>query len=182
MGQLGGQLEAAVRLVDSVSTFARTSLESTGLSRAARVLDAPCGHGRHSRWLAGEGYTVTALDCSKERLSEARQVSEPESDSIQWVVADIEFSWPILVAYFDLVIVIHYWSSEVLSRARASLKPGGWLIFETFAARGENWRELPSLGSVASLASPHFDLADFRERPVGPDRERAVVKLLGRRR
>jgi SAM-dependent methyltransferase len=39
----------------------------------ARVLDCPCGHGRHARLLAEAGYRVTGLDYSATLLAEAKR-------------------------------------------------------------------------------------------------------------
>ena len=43
------------------------------LSRGARVLDVPCGYGRHAAPLAAAGYRVVGLDRSASQLGEARR-------------------------------------------------------------------------------------------------------------
>ena len=45
------------------------------LKRDARVLDVPCGHGRHALELAQRGYRVTGVDLSTDALDVARQHS-----------------------------------------------------------------------------------------------------------
>lgn len=44
-----------------------------GLSAGSRVLDVPCGYGRHAVPLAAEGYQVFGLDRSVTQLDEARR-------------------------------------------------------------------------------------------------------------
>ena len=51
----------------------------TGFSAGPRVLDAPCGSGRHSIELARRGYTITGIDISAEAISHARALA-PELD------------------------------------------------------------------------------------------------------
>ena len=50
-----------------------------GLGAGPRVLDAPCGSGRHSIELARRGYSVTGIDISAEAIAHARALA-PELD------------------------------------------------------------------------------------------------------
>jgi len=124
---------------------------------------------------------VTALDCSANRLREAKRLWTGVGLRIRWVLGDIERSWPIRSGHFDLMVVVHYWSDRVLARAKSALKPNGWLVFETFGAQGENWRQLPQVGAVARAVAPAMELVEFHERPVGPGGRHAVVRMLCRR-
>jgi SAM-dependent methyltransferase len=56
-----------------------------GLGAGPRVLDAPCGSGRHSIELARRGYTVTGLDISAEAISHARALAP----SLDWRLGDV---------------------------------------------------------------------------------------------
>jgi cyclopropane fatty-acyl-phospholipid synthase-like methyltransferase len=47
-------------------------IEILGLHAGARVLDVPCGQGRHAHLLAEAGFRVDGLDFSKELLARAR--------------------------------------------------------------------------------------------------------------
>ncbi|HEX4684114.1 MAG TPA: class I SAM-dependent methyltransferase [Gemmatimonadaceae bacterium] len=47
-------------------------MEVTGLPSGARVLDVPCGQGRHAHLLAGAGFDVDGLDYSRDLLARAR--------------------------------------------------------------------------------------------------------------
>ncbi|HUQ60719.1 class I SAM-dependent methyltransferase, partial [Lentzea sp.] len=57
----------------------------TGLGTGPRVLDAPCGSGRHSIELARRGYAVTGLDISEEAISHARSLAP----SLDWRLGDV---------------------------------------------------------------------------------------------
>lgn len=54
-----------------------------------RVLDIPCGAGRHAVPLAQLGYAVTGLDISTQFLSEARRFAEERGVSVDWWLADM---------------------------------------------------------------------------------------------
>ena len=99
------------------------------------VLDVACGHGRHMRWLAGLGHTVTGVDRSPEAVAAVAHLGEA-------VQADIENGpWPFLNGdqprRFDAVVVTNYLWRPLLPTLLASLAPGGVLVYETFALGNE---------------------------------------------
>ncbi|SEP75873.1 class I SAM-dependent methyltransferase [Lentzea albida] len=59
-----------------------------GLGAGPRVLDAPCGSGRHSIELARRGYSVTGIDISEEAIAHARALA-PELDWRQGDLASL---------------------------------------------------------------------------------------------
>lgn len=90
------------------------------------VLDVACGGGRHAQWLAARGYGVTAVD---------RVPFSPPIPGVQFVEADLEHGpWPFLPRRFDGVVVTNYLHRPLFAHLLDALAPGGWLIYETFAA------------------------------------------------
>jgi SAM-dependent methyltransferase len=61
-------------------------LDVAELPSGARVLDVPCGSGRHSLELARRGYRVTGVDISTEALDHARDTVS----TVHWIQADIQ--------------------------------------------------------------------------------------------
>jgi len=57
--------------------------------RGARILDVPCGNGRHSLELARRGYKPTGLDISKEYIDGARRAAKAEGAAVEWIHADM---------------------------------------------------------------------------------------------
>ena len=92
-----------------------------------RVLDVACGSGRHLRWLAAQGWRVTGVDRDEAAVQPLRELA-------QVMVADIEAGpWPLPPRAFDGVVVTNYLWRALLPNIKASLAPGGVLIYETFA-------------------------------------------------
>ena len=55
----------------------------------SRLLDVPCGNGRHSLELAKRGYRMTGLDISEQFIEEARASSSAIGAQIELVLGDM---------------------------------------------------------------------------------------------
>jgi SAM-dependent methyltransferase len=51
----------------------------------SRLLDVPCGNGRHCRELAGRGYRMTGFDISREYIEKAKGLSP----DVEWICDDM---------------------------------------------------------------------------------------------
>ena len=92
-----------------------------------QVLDLACGAGRHMKYFQSLGHLCTGVDRSAEALTEANAYGKV-------VEADIEGGpWPFSGQTFDVVLVTNYLWRPLLPRILESLKPQGFLIYETFA-------------------------------------------------
>ena len=97
----------------------------------ARVLDVACGSGRHVRWFAQRGCTVTGVDRDPLAIEPLRGLAEI-------IGADIEAGpWPLAGRSFDAVVVTNYLWRPRLPDIVASVAAGGVLIYETFAIGNE---------------------------------------------
>jgi SAM-dependent methyltransferase len=99
------------------------------------ALDAGCGHGSETLWLAAHGWRVTAVDFSAAALAQGRSTAEAAGPDvagrIDWVEADLG-TWEPQVQRYDLVVslYIHVAGSveEMVRRMAAAVAPGGTLF------------------------------------------------------
>jgi 2-polyprenyl-3-methyl-5-hydroxy-6-metoxy-1,4-benzoquinol methylase len=103
----------------------------------AKVLDAGCGNGEFSNFLAGLGYKVVSVDISTVATQHAHQ----QFPSGVFSVTSLEDGISFADGHFAAV-----WSSEVLEH-----------IFDTHAALSEVNR-IPSMGGVFILTTPHHGI------------------------
>jgi SAM-dependent methyltransferase len=82
-----------------------TELESL---RPGRALDAGCGHGAETLWLAAHGWQVTAVDFSASALAQGRSMAASlgVSERIEWVEGDLGM-WTPPPNRFDLVVCLY---------------------------------------------------------------------------
>lgn len=113
---------------------AQLCAEAAGL-RPGRALDAGCGHGAETMWLAAHGWAVTAVDFSASALAHARSTAEALGAAIAgritWVEGDLG-SWTPPREAFDLVVClyVHIAGSveELVRRMASGVAPGGTLF------------------------------------------------------
>jgi SAM-dependent methyltransferase len=112
-------------------------IDVVGLGAGRRVLDAPCGAGRHARAFVKRGMKVVGVDLSRDLLAAARSQSTP-AERHQWVRADIR-ALPLQASAFDMVVNIFssfgYFFDEaenwqVLAELVRALKHGGTLVLD----------------------------------------------------
>jgi len=112
-----------------VCRFARS------IAAGGEVLDLACGRGRHARHLVGLGYRVVAVDRDSGSLAALAGIS-----GITVRCADLEGAlWPYEAARFDGIVVTNYLYRPLVADMLAALRPGGVLIYETFARGNEKF-------------------------------------------
>lgn len=97
-----------------------------------RALDLGTGEGRNAVWLAGRGWSVTAVDFSAVALAKARELAGAHGAQVEWVEADLRTYRPPARA-FELVVVayIHLPRAQLrplLRAASEAVSDGGTLI------------------------------------------------------
>ncbi len=168
----------------AISPYTRSCLPRIRKNHALDVLDIPSGFGRHSLFLAGLGHRVVSVDVDEKRLVHAAVIWDHEqrtSGTLAHVVADARHDLPFPADAFDLVLVVHYVSDRIIEAVCPLIRRGGLLLYETFGAQGDNWKDLPLAGATASRLRD-FEILDLRERPVQRSACVAVtVKMLARK-
>ncbi|HWK47130.1 MAG TPA: class I SAM-dependent methyltransferase [Stellaceae bacterium] len=106
------------------------------------VLDLAAGAGRHTRFFLDRGHEVVAVDRTLAGLADLGGRA-----GLETIEADLETEtdletpagWPLGERRFDAIIVTNYLHRPLLPALGAALKPGGALIYETFAAGNEQY-------------------------------------------
>lgn len=100
-----------------------------------RALDAGCGHGAETLWLAAHGWQVTAVDFSAAALAQGRSMAEAAGEGIasriDWVESDLE-TWTAEPGHYDLVVSLYVHTAgsveSMVARMANGVSPGGTLF------------------------------------------------------
>ncbi len=157
----------------------QTRLEADFLKQAlqvrppARLLDVPCGGGRHSLALAARGYQLTAVDISAEFLAVARSRAAEQGGAVAWEQRDMrQLPW---AAEFDGAFCFgnsfgyadEAGNADFVRAVARALKPGARFVLDVSYVMEV---VLPTLqerawypcGDVVVLADRHYDPARGR--------------------
>lgn len=163
-----------------------------------RALDAGCGHGAETLWLAAHGWLVTAVDFSTSALAHARSTAEAlgadVAGRVSWVEGDLSV-WSPPQQHFDLVVCLYVHVQgavdEMVRRMASGVAPGGALFLvghrpvdpatgKPTAAAGQVQVSIESAVGALDRTQWEFTVAEDRPRPVAGTGVDAVI--LARRR
>ena len=91
-----------------------------------KALDIAAGNGRHSIYLAKQGYVVDAVDISEAGLA----LFSGKHPHIHPICADLDH-FDIPAHRYDLIVNIKFLNRRLFPYIKAGLTPGGMLIFQT---------------------------------------------------
>jgi SAM-dependent methyltransferase len=134
----------------------------------SRILDVPCGNGRHSISLEKRGAHVTGVDLAEENIEEARRLSKDVE--VRWRISDMRdlpfesefdgaFCFGNSFGYLD-----RKGTAEFVESVARALKLGGQFVVETGVA-AESILTSPlqrrwfMLGDMYMLCAQHYDPA-----------------------
>ena len=150
-----------------------------------RAVDIACGAGRDAVFLAEHGFEVEAIDVLPDALERAQDLARRSGVRLTTRLMDVENAPSIAAGSYDLICVFNFLFRPLLPLLEEALRPGGFLVYETFHERQHELfgkprrrercagtRELPAL-------VPHLEVQDYREGLVAP--RRFVASLLARR-
>jgi 2-polyprenyl-3-methyl-5-hydroxy-6-metoxy-1,4-benzoquinol methylase len=168
-------VEAHMRSKDERTTEAEVSFltDVLGLQSGHRVLDVPCGIGRHSLQLAKMGMRVTGVDRTDAFIRAATRRSRELGVAVDWIEQDMrQIDWD---AEFDGAFC--FWGSfgyfdeqdnaEFLAKLAKSVKPNGRVLVDTHVyetllpklCRRMDWRRLDRM---LVLEERSFDVESSR--------------------
>lgn len=135
------------------------------------MLDLACGGGRHTRYLAGLGHAVEAVD--KDAACIARLAAE-HLPHVSTRCADLEAGpWPYQGELFAGIVVTRYLWRPLMPLLMNALDRGGVLIYETFMAGQErlgkpnNPAFLLRKDELRFIVRGHLDIIAFEQGEIG---------------
>lgn len=146
----------------------------------AAVLDIAAGKGRHTRFFAGRGHPVTAVDRDVSGLSAA--------DNIEIIAADLEDGspWPLAGRKFGAVVVTNYLHRALFPMLFEALQPEGVLLYETFMAGNERFGKpsrpefLLNDGELLDLVRGRFSVIAYEARMISDPKMAMVQRIAAR--
>ena len=149
------------------------------IAAGGTVLDLACGAGRHARFLAQLGYRVEAVDRDPACIAALAGVS-----GVAPRRADLESApWPYAPASFDGIVVANYLYRPLFSHLLEALRPGGVLLYETFAA-GNELHGRPSKPEfllrpheLLHRLQPHLQIVAFEQGLIIRPRKAVVQRI-----
>src|SRR2546427_12136631 len=154
-------------------------LERFGVPAGGRILDAPCGIGRHGTRLAKMGYHVVGVDLSPTFVERAKELADGEgvADRATYRVGDLRRlseSVPRSVGAFDAAVnlwtSLGYYDEEtdvrILQEYVKLVRPGGilivYLVNRDYVVRHFDPQGYESFGDIVHIEQRHLDLATSR--------------------
>jgi tellurite methyltransferase len=150
------------------------------------ALDLAGGAGRHSIWLAKQGWEVTLIDISETGVEQARQNAGPLASHIHFVVDDLTHFKAAQTrgdAGFELVMAFFYLERGIFSEMLKAVRPDGLLVYKTHTLAQatlpggpKNPAHLLEPGELLRLADG-LSVLHYREETA----EKAKAELVARR-
>jgi SAM-dependent methyltransferase len=103
--------------------------------RGGRALDLAGGAGRHSIWLAKQGWEVTLIDISETGVEQARQNAGPLASEIHFALNDLtrfKAAQTEFEAGFEVVMAFFYLERRIFSEMVKAVRPGGLFVYKTY--------------------------------------------------
>jgi SAM-dependent methyltransferase len=145
------------------------------------ALDLAMGRGRHARLLARHGFTTFGVDTKYDAVHDAVASAARAGLTIRGWCADLTTT-PLPVSAFDVVVVARYLQRDLFEAIKASVRPGGCVIYETFTtaqlAHGVGPKSPDHLLRPGELRSyfDGWDILSYEEA----DEDEAVARLAAR--
>ena len=147
----------------------------------AAVLDVAAGGGRHTRFFAGRGNKVTAIDRDVSALA-----AQPNIEIVQ---ADLEDGspWPLPGRTFGAVVVTNYLHRPLFPALLNALSSGGVLLYETFMEGNERFGRpsqpefLLKDGELLEVVRGRFSVVAYEARMISEPKMAMVQRIAARK-
>jgi SAM-dependent methyltransferase len=130
-----------------------------------RALDLACGRGTVAVWLAGRGFTTTALDVSPEALRLTTELAAAQGVEVTALPADLDDGLPALDGPVDVVVCQRFRDPALYPALAALLAPRGLLVISVLSTVGDSGGSYRAGPGELRAAFGHLDvLVDEEDR------------------
>ncbi|MDD3591986.1 MAG: methyltransferase domain-containing protein [Sulfurovum sp.] len=142
--------------IELVTNFAK-------LAPGREALDIACGMGRHTRYLASEGFHVDALDISSAAIRTLQGIENISAKEVDFDTYRLEEN------KYDLIVCTYFLDRRLFPQIEKALKEGGIFIYETFMYHPDNDRStsnrtfLLEEGELEATFDERYDIMHIRE-------------------
>lgn len=142
--------------IDLVKNFAK-------LAPGKEALDIACGMGRHTRYLAAQGFRVDALDISTTAIASLQDIENIHATEVDFDTYVLEEN------KYDLIVCTYFLDRKLFPQIEKALKEGGIFIYETFMYHPDNDRStsnrtfLLEEGELEATFDDRYDIMHIRE-------------------
>ena len=133
------------------------------LSNGKQALDIACGMGRHSKYLASEGFEVDALDISSTAIESLQGLENIKAKEVDFDSHTLEEN------KYDLIVCTYFLQRSLFPQIEKALKVGGIFIYETYLYHPDN-DKIPSnrtflleVGELGLAFDDRYDLIHIQE-------------------
>ncbi len=148
-----------------------------------RALDIACGMGRHSRYLAGEGFLVDALDISYVALKTLENEKNIFLKEVDFDTYELECD------SYDLIVCTYFLQRSLFPQIVDALKNGGVLLMQTYTSDSSsesspiNKKFLLKSHELKNFFEKSCDILFYEERfSTNPKKERSMIASLAARK
>lgn len=173
--------EKAWQTGEEQSKDLHTILQRFGVPAGGRILDAPCGIGRHATRLAKMGYRTFGVDLSPAFIARAVDLARQEgvADRAAYLVGDLRnLSETISPSAGPFDAALNLWTSlgyydeetdvRILQEYAKLVRPGGvlvvYIVNRDFVVRHFDPQGYETFGDIVHIEQRHLDLATSRMR------------------
>lgn len=158
--------------------YIRPSLPAGG-----HALDLAGGAGRHSIWLAEQGWEVTLIDISETGVEQARRNAGVGASRVHFVIDDLT-GFAASQTQFDVVMAFFFLDRRIFTEIVKAIRPGGLLVYKTLtlaqlklAGGPRDPAHLLEDGELLQLAGG-LEVLHYREEVA----KKATAELVARKR
>jgi tellurite methyltransferase len=153
------------------------------------VVDLACGRGRHALALARNGIPCLGVDRNADHLTQLRLLAEREQLPLRTLRADLETDegMPFLPSSCGAILIFRFLYRPLLRKLPPALRPGGLLLYETFAAAHRETGRGPRNPAFyldhdeLPRYFPDLEILDYAEGPDAGDPPDITARLVARK-